>query len=190
LGDHRRERGEVRRGGRRGGGAQIAERNQLAERSEVPVGLDLAQKDGGSDVGGTGLVCWLVLRSEGGPHCFQADPVARALVAKDGPPAAGAVEAAVRTPADGIGAGAGDNENAGASCEACIEGDLLIAAKKERPPRARRRSAWPRRGQPDWTGRPGRSRCGRRWPAIRLRWRRLRGVQRSGGRWPLPRRHA
>jgi hypothetical protein len=104
------------------------------------VRLDLAQEHGGGGVGASGLDCsrgWrTVLCSERGADRFQADPVAGTLVAQDWPPAAGAEEAAAWCAANRVGAGAGDDEYARASREGCIEGDLLVAAKKERPPPA------------------------------------------------------
>ena len=69
--------------------------------------------------------------AESGADGFEADPVAGAFVAEDGAPAAGGVEGSVGGAADDVGTGSGDDEDAGASVEGCVEGDFFVAAEDE-----------------------------------------------------------
>ena len=111
LVDGGRERGEV------GRGRAVAHVNQLVEVGRAPDIANLLQN-----------LCGLVaiVGVEGAANGVEADPIARAFVAQARAPAAGTFGGRRRA-ADGVGAGAGDLQNAGAAAKGGVEGDDLVA---------------------------------------------------------------
>ena len=105
-----------------GAGLAVAEGDEIAEGVEFPELLDVVEEGRHpSSVAGV----------EGDADGVAAEPVAGALVAEYGSPAAGTVEGAGGGAGDDVGAGAGDDQDAGAAGEGAVEGDLLVAAEQE-----------------------------------------------------------
>jgi hypothetical protein len=112
-----------------GGGGGVGVLDEVVEGGEVPEVEDGGEEGGGG--GGEFAASGLVDGAEDGTEGRGADAMAGALVGERGPPAAGGGDGGGVRAARDVGAGAGDDDDAGLAGEGGVEGDLYVAEKSE-----------------------------------------------------------